>query len=519
MSDSLPPPEAPGPAAAPLAPTVAVAKKKSKVVMAIVVAAALVVISGVVITAMTLLRKPASIPAAKVLPADTVAVVNFDLNPSAENQKAVGEFADRFSDIDNFLPEKSSSYKQTAWEFAVEGRYLVPSWEEVEDWVGDNVALASGYWTPEEEDHYGYTSNVAAIQYKDTKKAEEAIAEWIRETELSYLFLDDYVLIADNGVKLDGDRIRKERLSEAKGFQDRLGKLSSGPYLATAWVASQGWPENPFGFKRETDTSPGDIPSTSEVALGLRMSGDDVQLDAVTWQEAKFEGKPTGVDDLVGGLPDDASGALGFSVSDSMLESLDDSVFALPEDRYGYDPFSGARETLRELGLSSGSDFRDLIGEKTALYFPKHFPDDAWTYAATYDYEDLKFGMVAKPKDAKKYESTWEDLLTSRALYLEDDVKRETEGDKVYSGWGISPSEMQKVSKKLADTEVYKQVVKDAGDAHLIAFVNGSAIKSFYSYDERRRRMAKEVVGAGVVGRQLDDHYGQFTLRVGMKKK
>lgn len=465
-------------------------KKKSKTTLIVAAVLALVLIAGGAIAAVTLLKKPANIAAATVLPDNPLAVLSFDLNPDAKDQLAVKELVDKFPSLTEGLEMTEGNYKKALVDFAAQNGSGI-EWSEVEAWLGDSVTV--GLYPGDPADPFSPQVQITAVHQKDAAKAEEFAKTKVSDPS-QYRIVDDHLVISSQPLP-DAESVKKAPLSENAGFKADLGKLS-GSFLVTAWVSDSGVTQLAEQSGQMVPEGTGQM----HFAAGLRVEDSTIVLDGVGWQSEKLLEKGEAVDDLVGGLPGDAMGAVGIGASDAAIERLWEQLSARPD----------AQPALEAFGVTSKEDLAALVGNQFALHAPGSLAD-----AISGSASQASFGIVVKTKDVAKHEA----LLDKVKAQVPQGLTSKTEGDKVYTTWNGSPEDLIKPKSRLADDETYKRVIKDAGGATGIVYVNlGDVLESVPGATEGPQGAEiRKLDGLGMVMKQLDDHYAGFTVRLAIK--
>ncbi len=468
-------------------------KKKSPVKIIVAAVIALALIGGGAFAAFTLLGKGNTAAAAKALPGNALGVVSINLNPPGSDQLAVKGIVEKFPEFTEGLDITEGNYKQALWEFVADKSENAPSWDEVKGWLGDSVAF--GIYSGDKSDS---PKLVAAVQATDTAKAETAIKGWLAdEKDLQTRVVDNFVLVSDSEIP-SADEIKKGSLADDAEYKADMAKLT-GSYLATVWADSKGLAE---ALQNVSGTTSANI--QGRMAAGLKVDGNTVVLEASSYSDVKVA-KGEAVDGIVGGLPGDAVGAVGFSTPLESIKAVWDQLKDQPQ----------TEQALTQLGLTSPEDLSTLFGDQTAIYVPERALDVVSGDARSGSTPGA--GLVVKTKDADKHTSLFDDIIDRAVPEGVPGLKHEAKGDKVYTGFNIEPSELASPSNKLSDSEAYKQVVKDASGANAIFFVDLGKIFAKLPSQSSALESAQKLTGVGIVGKQVDDHYAQAVVRIGLK--
>lgn len=498
-----PPPQGPGqpqwqgqPGHGPQAP-VATAPKKSRTKIIVAAVVALAVIAGAAFAAVMLVKKPATIAAANVLPDNPLIVASIDLNPAVPDQLAVKELVEKFPEFTEGLNITEGNYKKAMLEFALKNDDEV-SWSDFEPWLGDSITIAA---YPSEE---GEPTVLAAFQQKDAAKAEEfAKKHFLRDGQSNgeYRIVDDQLLFTDKSLP-DADAVKKAPLANNEGFKADMAKLPSG-LLATMWADAKGLQELTEqvsgGLGSFTPRSP---VLEGRVAFGARVEDSTLVLEGIGWQEQKFDGSQESVSELVGNLPGDTIATFGGSANEAAIDQAWEQL-----EQQGV-----STSQLESIGITSKEDLKALVGQQFGFYLPQNVVD---AIAAGGQGSAPTVGLAVKTNDAAGHQA----VLDRIGQQLPQGLKHHTEGDKVFTTWNGSPEELAKPTEKLSANATYQKVVKDAGQANAILFVNADSIVSSIKNNSPRTdtQALSKLDGVGLVGKRLDDHYGSITVRVSFK--
>ncbi|MDO5082389.1 MAG: DUF3352 domain-containing protein [Arachnia propionica] len=496
-----PPPQGPGqpqwqgqPGYGPQGPVATAPQKKSRAKIIVAAVVALAVIAGAAFAAVMLLKKPATIAAANVLPDNPLIVASIDLNPAAPDQLAVKDLVEKFPEFTDGLDITEGNYKKALVEFAFKDNDDI-SWSDVEPWLGDSITFAA-YASEERE-----PTVLVAFQQKDAAKAEEfAKKHLLKDGQASgeYRTVDDQLLVTDRSLP-DADAVKKAPLANNEGFKADMAKLPGG-LLATVWGEGKGLQQLAELTGNSTLATPGAV-LEGRVAFGLRIEDSTVVLEGIAWQEQKIENNLESASELVGNLPGDTIAAVGSSTNDASIDQAWEQL-----EQQGL-----SSSDLQSIGISSKEDLKALVGQQFGLYVPQS------TVAALSEGRGATptVGLAVKTNDPSGHQSVLERI----GRQLPEGLKHHTEGDKVFTTWNGSPEDLAKPKTRLADDATYKKVVKDADKANAIIFVNiGSIVSSLPNLGSGSDVEAlRKFDGVGMTVKMLDEHYGSVTLRVSFK--
>ncbi|MDO5068032.1 MAG: DUF3352 domain-containing protein [Propionibacteriaceae bacterium] len=488
-----------GPGYPPQGPVMAAPKKKSKAPIIVAAVVALALLAGGAFAAVMLFKKPASVAAANVLPDNPLIVASIDLNPSAPDQLAVKDLAEKFPEFTDGLNITEGNYKKALAEFVLKNNDDL-SWTDVEPWLGDSITVAA---YPQDSDKDPMV--ILAIQHKDAGKAEafaKDLAAKPENDDLSYRIADDQLLITKQAELPDADAVKKAPLANNEGFKADMAKLPGG-LLATFWGDVKGLQEltqQLGGGLGATVTAPTTV-LQGRIAFGLRIEDSTLVLEGIGWQEQKFEGSRESVSELIGNMPSDTIATFGASTNDAAVDQAWEQL-----DQQGL-----SQSQLQSVGISSKEDLKALIGQQFGFYVPQ----SALTSLTGRPAGAPTVGLAVKTNDPAGHQAVLERI----GKQLPEGLKHHSEGDKVYTIWNGSAEELAKPKEKLASNEIYQKVVKEADKASAIFFINiDSIVTAVPNITAGSDAQAlTRLGGVGMVAKVLDDHYSSVSIRLSFK--
>lgn len=458
------------------------AKKKSKapVAIAAVVVLALLVGGGFLVASLLGGSSPV---AAKGLPGDSMGVVELNLNPAAGDQLAVKEFAEKFPGLQDQVGDVDGNYKQALWSILGEADD-VPAWEEVEPWLGDSVAMGF-VGDPLDPDI------VVSVQVTDKGKAEAFAATHMDNAQVD--FIDDLMVLSETEAPADIDAIRNSSMADHEVYAADLAKLG-GSWLATAWIGEEIISAGVEGAGEEIGVNPAAV--AARITAGMKIEDGAATLKALVASNEDIAAAD--VDDaFITSLPARSLGAMGFGVSDDVIDMAWEQLQALGQTQPGL---------LEQLGISSDDDLRAVLGKQIAV---------------TVDFaNDMPaVGLKVRTDDPAKHQEVLEGLLGAIGI---PGIQHQTDGDVVHSTFGMSPDQLANPTETLADHDAFAQLTETSGDAEGIVWIDMPNVVALLPQlgvptgDEIYLNL-EPLSGVGISGSNIGDGYQEVFVRVGTK--
>ncbi len=423
----------------------------------------------------------------EILPANAVAFVKIDLDPSAGQKVNVYRLSKKFERID--VTDKDS-VKDALLKSMVEdaGTDGLDYEKDFKDWVGDRAAFAA-LPAPGTED--GITP-LLAVQFTDEAKmraglarVEEAMDSFTPDpgpedradstaldpapaTEpddlFAYAVREDYVLISDDQGEVDAAAHATDVLADAETFRTDAGSVGDDQVML-AWADLGALYDIVPEADKEAfaDTMGGAVPA-GRFVVGVHAESDYLEavgrtrdLEVEGLDEAAFLAAPgTG---LASSFPADTTAA--FSATNL------DQVFSQVWSSYG--TAFDLDQLAEDAGLDMPDDLRAVLGTETAVggrfrVAPESF--DAYVTAVTAD-----------PARAVEVIEMLDDGFNSSET--DDDSYTVATSDEALAALGESPT--------LAEDETFRKVVADPDGAGSILFVDiATLVDQFISPDDEQ---------------------------------
>lgn len=445
---------------------------------------------------------------AEALPADTLAYVSIDLDPTGEQQIEAVETLRKFPVIKEELDfdlGARDDIKRWIFEKAQEEGDVCPDLDYEDDlkpWLGDRFAFAIVDRDDEEP------APVLVAQIKDEHKAAdgiEALARCGEETadeldvdkaELGgYAFSGDWVVVAETediakDIVADAeddplaDNDDFEELTEAAGDSGVLTAYAApeagralmdtvGEDILTGITSEFGGGAAGEEFAEQFTQAIEDFPGA---AGSLRFDDGAVQFELATG-ELSDETKDlamtggSGAGDVVSGLPDSTVATVALSLPEGWADVLLDQLGPVIEEESGMSLEEALAEIEQESGLSLPEDVETLLGESVAVAV------DSSIDAEVFEHEDpslLPAGIRIKG-DPEEIEEVLDKIRTRIGPEAAEFLVSETDGDYVLIGTNEDYVDKLAEGGHLGDDDTFRDVVDRPGDASQIFFVDFDA--------------------------------------------
>ena len=197
-------------------------------------------------------------------------------------------------------------------------------------------------------------------------------------------------------------------------------------------------------------------------ALEVEMAGDS----ALTEKSLPTTDKG---DDVLATLPEDTAAAIGVGLPDGWFSTILDQVSTYTGGELTADDFIAQAEA--ETGLELPDDIETLLGESTAVAVSSDIDPEALVNSSSP--EGLPIGVKIQG-DPEEIEGILEKIRAQMGSQSEFLIS-ESDGDKIAIGPDQDYVSELLEDGDLGDSDVFKNVVREAGDASSILFVNFDA--------------------------------------------
>lgn len=469
----------PGPWGQQAGPQEPTKKSKKPIIIAAVVAVALLVGGGFLVASLLGGSTPA---ASQGLPSNALAAIEVNLNPSAGQKLAVKEFAEKFPDLASDVADVEGDYKKAIWELIPDSGDKPDYDTEIKPWLGDSIAVAITDLEGEQV--------VAAIQVTDTGAAQEFVeAEF--EDDITVEFIDDLMIVSGSDAPADVEAIKESSLADNETYVADMAKLGSD-YLATGWVSEELINQAIEASESEVGIETAGI--AAHGAAGIKIEDGVAVLRGVS-KSGQEIGDAELADDFISSLPAGGLGVLGSAFSAETIDLLWEQL----EPMYAQDP-----SMFEAFGISSADDLKAVLGNQLAVTFG-------------FDGQRPSVGIKVETDDPAKHQEVLETIASGIGI---PDVQHSTDGNTVFTTWGMSPDALANPSETLGDNEAFGKVTETSGDTQAVLWVDVPALLANQALGLGGTEEAKylePISGVGISGSTLDDGYAEFFVRVGTK--
>ncbi len=471
---------------------------------------------------------------AEALPAGTIGYVSIDLDPSGgqkiealrtlqkfpafEDEVGLGAEDDLRERIFTELQDQDAC---TDLDYA----------EDVEPWLGDRFALAA---VDRGEDS---PTPVLVVQVKDPDAAAQGFAQ-LRDCALggetvegsgevgAWSIEGEWAVLAETQEIVDDvtAAAAESSLADDEDYQTWTGEAGDAGIL-TAYAA----PEaaglvldelDGFGLPLTSgEDAPGEMRSALEGfrggALTVRFDGGALEVEVASGADVMGLQTLLGSDQgglAMASLPEDTAAAFGLGFEEGWFDEAVDYVASTMGSDIDVEDLLAEAEA--ETGLSFPEDAETLAGESVAIAVSSDFDPELF-----FNSEGRDLPIAAKIKgDAEGIESVLARLIASQSDPEAGDILgSDSDGDYVVIGPDADYRAEILADGGLGDSDVFEDVVREAGDAGSILFVNfdagGGWLARLVGEDAEIRDNLEPLAGLGLSG-WLDGDVGHGVLRV-----
>ncbi|WP_405084075.1 DUF3352 domain-containing protein [Microbispora sp. NBC_01389] len=435
-----------------------------------------------------------------VLPANAIAYVRLDLDPSAEQKLALFGIGRRFSatrDAFGGDDPREALGKALVNALGKDGAGLaeVDYARDVEPWLGDRAGLAV---LPSADG--GDPVGAIAVQVRDEAAARAGIARLgPRDGKGGLAFRDGYAVIAPSQ-ELADQYVTAAPLSGEPRFAGDLQALGE-PGVLSFWADVEKAVE--AAYPRRDGAEPLlDRVKGMRFAGALRFSGDYAELAGITRGGKTAPGRPEPV--RIGELPATTVAAASFSGLGDLLREQWPSIEQAANGAGG-GPYAETLDAARQYGLSLPDDLVTLLGRNLTLALDE----------TGLDGPRPAFGAVLTTDTTKA-----QDVVDRVKAYL-NGIERPADFATA-SGDGrfvlaTTPEYAAALGGggALAESETFRLAVPDAGNATYAVYADLDRLEKLYlsGAGEAERRDLEKLRAVGLSGTSGEAGSG-FTLRV-----
>jgi hypothetical protein len=430
---------------------------------------------------------------AEVIPADAVAYLSLDLDPSASQKIEAFKMLKKFPGLEKELGLNTTDDLRRLFFDEVkqeEGCDNLDYDRDIAPWIGERMAVAA---VPDAEP--GFDVPVFVLQVSDQEAAREGIGAFYdcvgSEEGFGFAFSGDYVLVTDTEkrAKAVAASAAEGSLADDQAFQDWTGEVGD-PGIITMYAGpgapgyfadmqddlAEGWTGNEPELMAESEHSQENekLDSLYEEFEGMAVTVrfDDGAVEA----EFAGSGMPSGISATdgaagpsLGDLPASTGAAFSIGLPDGWLDDWSESVHG----------FLGAGESTeemwaegeRETGLTLPEDIETLLGDGLSVSF-----DADADLEAVFDSQDLSKLPVGLRISGDSTEILAIIDKIKAAFGPDADVVLATASDDGVAV-GTNPDYVQALvdGGSLGDEASFKEAVPNADDASGALYVNFDA--------------------------------------------
>lgn len=466
--------------------------------------AAVVALGGGGVFAATQLSGGGARPA-DVMPADTFAYFQVDIDPSAGQKVAAVRFLNKLPQVRDF---ESGDFRKKLWDLASQDadNDCVNKFDydrDIAPWLGDRFGVGLRPGTGDSP------KVVAALQAKDTDAAVKTITELTacgaeQDEPIDVVAHDGYVLFTNKG---DGqavlDAVDQETLADSatfKGDMDALGEQG----VVAAWVDAAAAASKAGQLPGIVDSRVLRDQAAGRIAAAIRFDPGYIEIAGIGRGIPNVTRTDTNGDELRT-LPEDTVAALQLSGADRLIDAawprmkqaIDDEAAKNGQD----DPLPLIEQ---ELGIALPDDLKVLLGSSLTVAVPDQ----------DFSADEPQVGAKAATSDASRADAVLgklEDLSGG-----EFRIERRIDGDRLLVGTSADYVDRLAQGGKLGDSDGFTAAIGDTSDTALAAFVDLDRIEKLYldEIDGEARAVVEALKAVGLNTSIPGDGEVAFSLRV-----
>lgn len=477
-------------------------RQRRGLLVALVVAAVILVVGGAAGAAAYLKLAPKGAQPDTVLPADTIAVVRLDLDPSAGQKVAAARFLTKLPNVTRNGDDVD--LKQSLWKAVAssdEGLAKLDYQRDVEPWLGDRAAVAVLPGGSADKPRV-----VIALETTDQAKAKAGIEKVATaggaNEPVDVTTRDDYALVTPKDVTADlVSGLSKGTLASSSTYSGDVAALGDTG-VASVWV------DTPAALKGLGSALPtGGLPATGldkagRVAASLRFDADYVELAGVTRGGAAPSSStagPTGKG--LSTLPADTMAAV-------QLSGLGDAVTANWSALSAKIPAEQLDAVQQQLGLSLPGDLATLLGSRLTLSLPKQ---DLQAMGGS---SVPTIGLESVTSDPARAEAVV--TKVTEASGVDNLVSHQVDGDTLFLATTPDYLKALTATGSLGSTARFTTAVPDADGATASAYVDLEALRPQLTQGASAdaKPLLQSLTAAGFSAKIGTDGSGSFSFRV-----
>ncbi len=405
-----------------------------------------------------------------VVPADAVAYLRLDVDPSAGQKIAAVRFLNKVPKLKE-AQSKDGDLREQLWNLIASSNPKLKSVSyqtDVKPWVGDRVALALLPGGTKDK-----PNTVLALQVTDEGKARDGIARITsasgkNETDLN--LRNGYALFSPKGTgaSLLGALDKGSLAGNATYASDM--KVLGEQGIASVWFDGKGLANlasTMTGTGGKATAGP-DLQGLGHGAVAVRFEADYVELAGVLQGVKNLPKLDAGTSGMAK-LPDNTVAAVQLSgLGDALGRAWPDIQKAIGSTRAGADTLSGAEQ---ELGVKLPDDLQVLLGKSLTLALPEQDLRNLGGKAPT-------VGLKAVTTDGRRADQLVKTLVQKSGA--DSVVKQRVDGDTLYVATSEDYLASLQTGGNLGGSGAFKLAVADGDKANAGIFVDLDKLEPYY---------------------------------------
>jgi hypothetical protein len=439
-------------------------RRLAPVITSVVVVLA-IILAGGGFTAYKLLASKGGQPD-KWAPANSMAYIKVDLDPSASAKVAAWEFERKFPDAPKIASADQLKDGLLASVFAADTADQINYDTDIKPWLGDRLAIAVY------PDAQGKPAVVGILEVKDAAKARAGIEKLNAESDtgdtVGYSMQDGYAILGQNQSSVDAAvaAARKANITSNHNFSSDLAELK-GDRVVTAWwdlgatikAMSTSLPAEAQGLLNSGGlTGLPDLNDLGRVVMGVRVQPSYVALEGrVLGSKTNDTSKAFANGDARGTLGDLPGGTVMGVALANPEQLIKTELATLSSGLLGASLQSELDQAGAQLGIKLPEDAENLLGSGIAAGIDRIPADDP-------NLDNPFFTVLTHPDDVNSGLHTAKLLTALLGVDGELTLDAKAQGSSV-----VVTNDDQPGAGKLADDASFKNALSDVPDKSVVA--------------------------------------------------
>jgi hypothetical protein len=439
-------------------------RRLAPVITSVVVVLA-IILAGGGFTAYKLLASKGGQPD-KWAPANSMAYIKVDLDPSASAKVAAWEFERKFPDAPKIASADQLKDGLLASVFAADTADQINYDTDIKPWLGDRLAIAVY------PDAQGKPAVVGILEVKDAAKARAGIEKLNAESDtgdtVGYSMQDGYAILGQNQSSVDAAvaAARKANITSNHNFSSDLAELK-GDRVVTAWwdlgatikAMSTSLPAEAQGLLNSGGlTGLPDLNDLGRVVMGVRVQPSYVALEGrVLGSKTNDTSKAFANGDARGTLGDLPGGTVMGVALANPEQLIKTELATLSSGLLGASLQSELDQAGAQLGIKLPEDAENLLGSGIAAGIDRIPADDP-------NLDNPFFTVLTRPDDVNSGLHTAKLLTALLGVDGELTLDAKAQGSSV-----VVTNDDQPGAGKLADDASFKNALSDVPDKSVVA--------------------------------------------------